>query len=66
MEEQYSYDDDTLIKKFKYLTKDIGSGGHIGVDDLPSLCDRLGLSLLMISDQMHHYFKYVDCVNGTA
>jgi len=54
------------MKKFRYLTKDLGSGGHIGVDDLPQLCDRLGLSLLMISDQMHHYFKYVDCVNGTA
>lgn len=30
------------------------------------LCDKLGLNLLMHSDDMRHHFKYVDVVNGTA
>ena len=30
------------------------------------VCDKLGLNLLMISDMMHHHFKYVDVMNGTA
>jgi len=30
------------------------------------LCDKLGLHLLMHSDDMRHHFKYVDVVNGTA
>jgi hypothetical protein len=66
IEEQYTYDDDQLLKKFKKVAKDDGNHNSILSDDLPLLCDRLGLSILMISDKMNHYFKYVDCVNGTA
>lgn len=40
--------------------------GKLSTDDLALLCDKLGLNLLMISDMMHHHFKYVDIMNGTA
>jgi hypothetical protein len=54
------------MKKFKKVARDEGTDGFLNVEDLPILCDKIGLNLLMISDQMHHYFKYIDCVNGTA
>jgi hypothetical protein len=67
LEAQYSYDDDTLQKKYKkVIMNEASSLGKLSVDDLPMLSDRLGLNLLMISDMMHHHFKYVDVVNGTA
>ena len=40
--------------------------GKLSTDDLPMLCDKLGLNLLIISDMMHYHFKFVDVVNGTA
>jgi hypothetical protein len=67
LEAQYSYDDETLQKKFKKVVMSEASTlGKLSVDDLPLLCDKLGLNLLMISDMMQHHFKYVDVVNGTA
>ena len=36
------------------------------MDDLAALCDKLGLHLLMHSEDMSYHFKYVDVVNGTA
>jgi hypothetical protein len=36
------------------------------VDSLAEVCDKLGLHLLMISEDMSHHFKFVDVVNGTA
>jgi hypothetical protein len=35
-------------------------------DSLPELCDKLGLHLLMNSEDMRYHFKYVDVINGTA
>jgi hypothetical protein len=36
------------------------------VDSLPEVCDKLGLHLLMNSEEMSFHFKFVDVVNGTA
>lgn len=36
------------------------------MDDLPEICDKLGLHLLMNSEDMSHHFKFVDVINGTA
>jgi hypothetical protein len=36
------------------------------VDDLPQVADKLGLHLLMNSEDMSFHFKYVDVINQTA
>ena len=33
---------------------------------MPELCDKLGLHLLMNSEDMSYHFKFVDVINGTA
>ena len=38
----------------------------MGVENLAELCDKLGLHLLMNSEDMRYHFKYVDVINGTA
>ncbi len=30
------------------------------------LCDKLGLHLLMLSENMKYHFKYLDVINGSA
>ena len=35
-------------------------------ESLPELCNKLGLHLLMNSNDMSFHFKYVDVINGTA
>jgi hypothetical protein len=30
------------------------------------VCDKLGLNLLMLSEEMNQHFKFVDLINGTA
>lgn len=36
------------------------------MDSLPEVCDKLGLHLLMNSDDMSFHFKFVDVINNTA
>jgi hypothetical protein len=38
----------------------------VKTDDLSTLCDKLGLHLLMNSEDMSFHFKFVDVINGTA
>lgn len=65
-----------MFKKFRKIAIDDGMGGvrtyllnclqKLRVDNLPEVCDKLGLHLLMNSEDMSFHFKYVDVVNGTA
>ena len=32
---------------------------------MPEVCDKLGLHLLMNSEDMSYHFKFVDVINGT-
>lgn len=77
MEEQYTYDNETLLKKLKKIAKDDGTGGviiyfvniliqRLRVDSLAEICDKLGLHLLMNSEEMSHHFRFVDVINSTA
>jgi len=44
------------------FARDEGTGGQVRVDDLPDLCDKLGLHLLMNSEDMSFHFKFMEVV----
>lgn len=60
------YDDDSLMRRYRRIAKDLSGGGPIDVSDLPELCDLLKLNLLANSEDMSYYFKFTDVVNETA
>jgi len=55
-----------LLKRFKKIAIDDGVGGKLRVDSLSTVCDKLGLHLLMLSEDMKYHFKYLDVINGSA
>jgi len=63
MENQYNYDAETLKFKLQKYSSVHGSGGKIRIDDVPELCDFLGLHLLMNSNDMSFHFKFHEVVN---
>lgn len=66
LDDQYMYDPETLARKFRKIANDDGQGGRLRVDNLPEICDKLGLHLLMNSEDMSYHFRFVDVINGTA
>lgn len=36
------------------------------MDSLAEVCDKLGLHLLMNSEDMSHHFRFMDVINQTA
>lgn len=38
----------------------------IRANELPLLCDKMKLHLLVISDDLTYHFKFLDVVNGKA
>ncbi len=51
--------------KFERFAHDEGSGGKIRLDMMADLCDKLGLHLLMNSNDMSFHFKFQDVINDT-
>ena len=60
MDEQYTYDEETFVKKFRKITEQEG----LGLSSLPVLCDKMGLHLLLNSEDMSYHFKFQEVIHN--